>query len=55
MKTIRHLSLALTVGLMMAGLAACSSSNPKDVKISKAEATKIALARVPNGTIKESA
>jgi uncharacterized membrane protein YkoI len=35
-------------------LAACTSPNAGEAKITKADAEKIALARVPNGTIKES-
>jgi uncharacterized membrane protein YkoI len=39
---------------LVCGLAACSSPSAKDAKISKADAQKIALAKVPNGAIKES-
>jgi len=42
------------VGLLATSLIACSSPNVEDAKISKVEAQKIALARVPNGAIKES-
>lgn len=43
----------ITLGLIC-GLTACSSPSANEAKISKAEAQKIALNRVPNGTIKES-
>lgn len=44
--------LFVTTAALVVGLTACSS--PGDAKITKAEAQKIALNRVPNGTIKES-
>jgi|SRR5580704_9545023 len=47
------IKLIATVGLFCS-LTACTSPSTKDAKITKAEAEKIALARVPNGTIKES-
>ena len=49
----------LAVGLLAGGLAGCSTEKQKQgkleaqAKISKAEAERIALAKVPNGTIKE--
>jgi uncharacterized membrane protein YkoI len=54
MKPKNIVPFATMVGLLAASLIACSSPNVKDAKISKAEAQKIALARVHNGTIKES-
>ena len=54
MRIKKLVPLSITVGLLAAGLAACTSPNAKDAKITKAEAQKIALARVPNGAIKES-
>jgi uncharacterized membrane protein YkoI len=53
MKLKNFVPLALVTGLLAAGLIACTTDS-KDTKITKAEAAKIALARVPNGTIKES-
>jgi len=53
MKIKNLIQLSATVALI-AGLTACSSPNAKDAKVSKADAEKIALAKVPNGTIKES-
>ena len=50
----------LTVGLLTAGFAGCATEKQKQARleakarISKAEAERIALAKVPNGTIKES-
>lgn len=52
---------ALTLGLLAGGLATPVHAGNKDkqakleakAKISKADATKIALAKVPNGTVKE--
>jgi uncharacterized membrane protein YkoI len=54
MKIKNLLALSLAAGLLAAGLTACTSPDTKDAKISKAAAQQIALARVPNGTIKES-
>jgi uncharacterized membrane protein YkoI len=48
------LKLSITAALLATGLTACTSPDAKDAKISKADAEKIALNRVPNGTIKES-
>ena len=45
--------LSLATGLLVVGLTACTSPSAKEAKISKADAEKIALNRVPNGTIKE--
>src|SRR5580692_11613072 len=53
MKLKNLVQLALVTGLLAAGLTACTTDS-KDAKITKAEATKIALAKVPNGIIKES-
>jgi uncharacterized membrane protein YkoI len=54
MKIKNLVQLAIATTLLAAGLTACTSTNSKDAKITKAEAIKIALAKVPNGTIKES-
>ena len=57
MKT--KICLLLTAGLLATVLTACVSEAAKEAqleaqaKISKADATKIALAKVPNGTMKE--
>ncbi len=42
----------LSISLLAFGLTACQSE--REAKISKAEATQIAMSKVPNGTIKES-
>ena len=54
MKIKTFVQLAVATGLLAASLTACNSPDAKSAKITKAEAVKIALARVPNGTIKES-
>jgi hypothetical protein len=55
MKIKNLVALILATAFLAVGLTACSTSpNAKDAKITKAEAEKIALAKVPNGTIKES-
>jgi uncharacterized membrane protein YkoI len=56
-KTILYCTLA--VGLALAGLMGCASEQEKqaklaaEAKISRADAEKTALAKVPNGTVKE--
>ncbi len=55
MKMKNLILVSIATGLLALGLTACSTGpSEKDAKISKAEAEKIALNRVPNGTIKES-
>jgi uncharacterized membrane protein YkoI len=54
MKDKKLALLTIVTGLLAASLTACTSPDAKEAKITKAEAVKIALARVPNGTIKES-
>ena len=46
--------LSVVAGFLAVGLTACTSPDGNGAKITKAEAQKIALAKVPNGTIKES-
>jgi len=61
MKTNKMLCLAAALGLLVSALSACSWHNDKQkeeklaatAKISGTEAERIALAKVPNGTIKE--
>jgi uncharacterized membrane protein YkoI len=53
MKIKNLVTTTAAVALLAAGLTACTSPNAKDAKISKADAEKIALSKVPNGTIKE--
>lgn len=50
LKNFAQLFVTLAVASI---LTACASPNAGEAKISKTEAQKIALARVPNGTIKE--
>ena len=61
--TIKNITRSiLTLGLLVGGLTACTTEKEggneakleAEAKVSKAEAQKTALARVPNGTIKES-
>lgn len=54
MKIKNSLSLLLLSAFAALVLVACSSPHAGEAKISKDQAIKIALARVPNGTIKES-
>lgn len=59
MKIKTIVGLALALGMLAVGLSACVSEKQKEArleaaaKVSKAEAEKIALAKVPGGTIKE--
>jgi uncharacterized membrane protein YkoI len=54
MKLKNTISSLVAAGVIAAALTACTSPNAKEAKISKAEATKLALSKVPHGTIKES-
>jgi hypothetical protein len=53
MKTKILLGLLFACGLIAAGLTGCASQKETHAKLSKADAEKIALAKVPNGSIKE--
>ncbi len=59
MSITKKIYLSLTIGLLAAGLTACMSEKNKEAKlqseakITRAQAEGIALAKVPNGTIKE--
>src|SRR4051794_7131051 len=60
MKIQKYLCLLLTSSLLAGGLLGCATEEQREAKlagqakISKADAEKIALAKVPGGTIKES-
>lgn len=59
MSITKKIYLSLTIGLLAASLTACMSEKEKEAKlqseakITRAQAESIALAKVPNGTIKE--
>jgi len=59
MKTKTHLLMLLSGTILVAGLLGCATDKDREAKlqaqakVSRSEAEKIALAKVPNGTIKE--
>ena len=59
MKTKRIMCVVLSVGVLAGGLVSCATDAQKEAKLqaeaklSRPEAEKIALAKVPGGTIKE--
>ena|SRR5438477_4802643 len=59
MKTKTHLLMLLSGAILVGGLLGCATDKDREsklqaqAKISRSEAEKIALAQVPNGTIKE--
>ena len=53
MNTKNLLGGLLAAGLVVAVTGGCASEKDKQAKISKADAEQTALAKVPNGTIKE--